>query len=243
MSNAALTSEFHAVYTDVKLARRFLSLPAEHLPHLPGGSLPHADQGRLRGARRRRGDLPSRAARAARDQAPARRSHLRAAVAGEAEAGNGAPDAGAPRRAARLRRLRGDRIDRPLRERAAQAPRVPGSARSGERPRPDLVAGGHRRARPAREARRLGAALRLCADPRDGRGGRERGPRDLLHRAPPRSPGQAGALRALDRAHAAPGRRVHPARPRRHDAADGQVRLPRAHRVQRRAQRARGRKT
>ena len=127
---------------------------------------------------------PARAARLPRDQAPARRSHLRAAVAGEAEA----------EMAEQLELLDGRRdfdgyveIGSPgATSTPAQAAAPAASSPGDDVPRPTRR--GHRRARPARRSRRLRPARRFqpIAPRRTCR--RERRPRHLLHRPAPHPP-------------------------------------------------------
>src|SRR5262249_27794111 len=84
--------------------RRLLPFPPERLSALSRGSLPHAHQGRDAEERDRRGDLPRGAGGPARDQAVPRGPLLCAALAEEAEEGDGAPGARAPEREERDRR-------------------------------------------------------------------------------------------------------------------------------------------
>ena len=202
----------------------------------PGRPFPHADQG---GAARR---IASDEAmyrymqeRAPGDQAVPGRPHLRAAVAGEAEARDGAPDADV---LSDRRDIDGyveigttGRYVRALRK----ALRLTGPVMIVNDSAPDATRRWTSSSAGAAQARALRAARQLRADPR-GRGrGRERRPRDLLHRPAPQRAGEGRRLRASIAADAAARRHVRAARPRRDLAGNGRVRLARAHGVQRRA--------
>ena len=224
-----------------QVAGRVLPVPAERLPHLPGGSLPYVDQGGLRRAIARTRRSIGRPAGAARHQAVPGGAVLRAAFARQAEAGDDAADAGAAGGEAGYRRLRRDRFHRPLRERPAQAPALQADRWCWSTTwRPailpvDIVERG--------QLGKLGSFVPLddyAPIPASERAGRERRPGELLHRPASHRSAAAGRLHRFDCAHAETGRDLHPARPRRYLARDAHVRVAGSHRVQRRPGRSLG---
>jgi hypothetical protein len=132
MSNAALTSEFHAVYSDVKwhddfyrfLQNIYRIYPEDRFHTLiKEGCAAHGDDEAI--YRHVQKGLP------AIKPLLADLTYALPSLAKQKKEMDAA-DAGAARRPARFRRLRRDRLHRPLRERAAQAAQLSRAARAGE---------------------------------------------------------------------------------------------------------------